>query len=127
RRHRGRPRAAPNRRSLRGQERECGGLKSCAMSDRDKIDGERAHHASNCSASRRFHGSTPVRRACPARPLLTANPEFRTELVGQPWDFEQKRAFAASGHGSAPHLSVTALSVKKALTVYLQVKKTSAL
>jgi hypothetical protein len=45
------------------------------------------------------------------------------EFVGQPWDFEQKSALAASGRGSALHLSVTALSVKKALIVRLQVKK----
>jgi hypothetical protein len=45
------------------------------------------------------------------------------EFVGQPWDFEPKYALAASGRGSALHLSVTALSVKKALIGSLQVEK----
>jgi hypothetical protein len=37
--------------------------------------------------------------------------------------FRAKNALAASGRGAALHLSVTALSVKKALMVRLQVKK----
>jgi hypothetical protein len=44
------------------------------------------------------------------------------EYVGQPWDFEPKSLLAASGRGSALHLSVTALSVKKALIGWLQVE-----
>jgi hypothetical protein len=45
------------------------------------------------------------------------------QFVGQPWDFEPKCALAASGHGSALHPSVTALSVKKALIGSLQDEK----
>ena len=88
-----------------------------------EIGDEQAHNASNDSASRRFHDPTPVQHGYRARSSRATNPVFPVELVGQPWDFEPKYALAASGRGSALHLSVTALSVKKALIGSLQVEK----
>src|SRR5262249_32447758 len=72
---------------------------------------------------RRFHDPTPVQHGYQARSSRVANPVFPAEFDGQPWDFEPKYALAASKRGSALHLSVTALSVKKALIGSSQVEK----
>ena len=85
-------------------------------------EARRAWHAGVSTwAGEEKRRASQLQHARRARSSQAADPAFPVEYVGQPWDFEPKSLLAASGHGSALHPSVTALSVKKALIGSLQV------
>src|SRR5207244_2111669 len=108
----------------RGRERSQGAAQpgSCAVPWRIPVceletGRERAHCGSNLCASPGFSGrKAATRHDYRFQPGL-APPHFQTESAGLPWHFERERGPRPSPTGSALHYLVTALSVKKALTV----------